>query len=186
MYQQKRMQANAAWAKRGIVLALVGVIALYLTACCAFYIKNIDLFEGTFFGRSSKLRGPELTEAEQDAIRDAEIRAETGRGMWNMMHRMAAQYEKNPTPQQISEIKEFYRLTAAWHPCHECREHFKRVLADHPVRADDNKELSLWLCEVHNIVNERLNKPLFPCNLDALKERWGSCGCFDNATSTTE
>ena len=29
-----------------------------------------------------------------------------------------------------------------------------------------------WFCEQHNEVNEMLGKPTFPCNLDALDERW--------------
>ena len=32
---------------------------------------------------------------------------------------------------------------------------------------------------------ERLGKPRFACTLDALKERWGSCGCFDVKNVTT-
>ena len=29
-----------------------------------------------------------------------------------------------------------------------------------------------------------LGKPRFECSLEALKERWGSCGCFDVKNGT--
>lgn len=32
--------------------------------------------------------------------------------------------------------------------------------------------MSLWMCEQHNEVNEKLGKQKFPCNLAALDERW--------------
>ena len=40
-----------------------------------------------------------------------------------------------------------------------------------------------------NKVNEKLGKPLFSCTIEALAEKWGSCGCFDlpgkNASSAS-
>ena len=41
-----------------------------------------------------------------------------------------------------------------------------------PPKVTDNKELSIWLCETHNIVNKRLNKPIFNCDFENLKKRW--------------
>ena len=60
------------------------------------------------------------------------------------------------------------------------------MLAASPPRAHlaDNRALSLWLCAAHNEVNARLGKPRFECSLEALKERWGSCGCFDEKNGT--
>lgn len=39
----------------------------------------------------------------------------------------------------------------------------------------------LWFCEQHNLVNERLEKDKFPCNLAALDARWkkGVPGCWN-------
>ena len=31
----------------------------------------------------------------------------------------------------------------------------------------------MWCCERHNEVNLKLNKPIFPCTMAALDERWG-------------
>ncbi|KAJ8866377.1 hypothetical protein PR048_032220 [Dryococelus australis] len=48
-----------------------------------------------------------------------------------------------------------------------------------PPPAQSQEQLSQWLCDVHNGVNERLGKPLFDCS--RVNERWrdgwkdGSC-----------
>ena len=30
----------------------------------------------------------------------------------------------------------------------------------------------MWLCEQHNLVNEKLGKDLFKCDMNTLDERW--------------
>jgi FAD-linked sulfhydryl oxidase len=45
---------------------------------------------------------------------------------------------------------------------------------------------ALWVCQQHNIVNEKIGKKTFPCNIDKINERWktGSDVCWlsDKAT----
>ena len=36
-----------------------------------------------------------------------------------------------------------------------------------------------WCCELHNEVNEILGKPLFPCNIKELDDRW-TTGCMED------
>jgi FAD-linked sulfhydryl oxidase len=177
----------AAPARRWALLAVSALAVLYVTACCAYYVRSLTIFGGGAL--LSTLRGGgtaasdsaspsplPLTEEEQKLA----VRAELGHGMWNMLHRMAAQYDKEPTAKRKGDMVEFFRLLGEFYPCPECAAHFRDMLRENPVEADDNRGLSLWLCRVHNIVNRRLGKPEFTCTLDALKERWGSCGCFDN------
>ncbi|CAN0405199.1 unnamed protein product, partial [Hapterophycus canaliculatus] len=40
--------------------------------------------------------------------------------------------------------------------------------------------LSLWACQQHNLVNEKIGKPTFQCTLPALDERWktGKKSCW--------
>ncbi|KAI9912317.1 hypothetical protein PsorP6_005927 [Peronosclerospora sorghi] len=42
-------------------------------------------------------------------------------------------------------------------------------------------QLFRWLCEQHNIVNRKLNKPVFVCTMENLEERWrkGKPSCWD-------
>jgi FAD-linked sulfhydryl oxidase len=106
-----------------------------------------------------------------------------------MLHRMAATFDKAPTPERRRDVERFFSLLGDLYPCEQCAAHFRGMLAEHPIDSTNNKALSLWLCRVHNVVNARLGKTEFPCTLDALKQAYGKCGCFDdpvaNATAAT-
>jgi hypothetical protein len=39
-------------------------------------------------------------------------------------------------------------------------------------RTSSRKELSTWICEQHNLVNQKLGKPLYSCDMETLDERW--------------
>ena len=39
-------------------------------------------------------------------------------------------------------------------------------------RTKSRKDLCTWLCEQHNIVNEKLGKPMFDCSMKNLDKRW--------------
>lgn len=43
-------------------------------------------------------------------------------------------------------------------------------LKDSPPKTESQESLSMWLCELHNNVNERIGKPLFDCS--KVFERW--------------
>jgi hypothetical protein len=184
--------------RRAVILGVLVLAALYVASCCIIWARSSSsassssTTSSSFFalpflsggggdastrGLRQSASGPaaEMTEEE----RKLAVRQELGRGTWNMLHRMAAQFDKSPTARKRQEAVTFFRLLGEFYPCPECAGHFREMLKEHPVEAGSNRELSLWLCRVHNIVNERLGKPAFPCTLEALKERWGSCGCFD-------
>lgn len=188
--------AKAVLLKRLLAAAVFFAVAFYLGACCALQWTG-------FNGRGET--APEATLAAGDAARalrgggDAEqklseeaekaaIRAELGHGTWNMLHRLAAAFDKAPSAQRQADVVQFFRLFSELYPCDKCAAHFRAMLAESPVQAGSNRQLSTWLCERHNEVNTRLHKPAFDCSLSNLKEHYGSCGCFDeiNATATTD
>lgn len=39
-------------------------------------------------------------------------------------------------------------------------------------RLETREEFVLWCCELHNHVNEKLSKPVFPCRVSELDARW--------------
>jgi FAD-linked sulfhydryl oxidase len=41
-----------------------------------------------------------------------------------------------------------------------------------PVTVESNKDLSIWLCEIHNDVNEKLGKERFDCSEENIFKRW--------------
>lgn len=169
---------------RNLFLLFCGLFCAYLGACCTILVSSSD--KGLALLRTEALarRGAAAPPADE-AAEKALVRAELGRGAWNLLHRLAAAFDKAPTPARTAQAEAFFGGLAALYPCPECAAHFRELLLAHPVDARDNRRLSQWLCTVHNLVNERLGKAPFPCDLDSLKERWGKCGCFDPPNATT-
>ena len=55
--------------------------------------------------------------------------------------------------------------------------HFQSILESHPPDTTNRTTISQWGCRVHNIVNEKLGKPVFDCR--KIGEMW-KCGCADD------
>ena len=159
------------------ILLLGALFCAYLGACCS-YVLLLDRSTSSPAPASRALRAPPPTELEEEAA----ARAQLGRSSWELLHRLAAAFDKAPTPQRVKDGEQFFTLLSELYPCEECAGHFRKHLQTSPVDARDNKRLSLWLCKVHNEVNVRLGKPEFPCALESLADRWGKCGCFGNLT----
>ncbi len=41
-----------------------------------------------------------------------------------------------------------------------------------PITVENNIDLSIWLCEIHNDVNEKLGKERFDCSAENIFKRW--------------
>jgi hypothetical protein len=180
------MHALRASRPRALLLVLLAAVALSLTACCAAWVSALP--GGASGARALRLPGggdADVDEAAAAARAKAATRAALGRATWELLHRLAAKFDAAPTPARVAEVTRFFSALSTLYPCDECAAHLREMLAARPVDARDNKALSLWLCATHNDVNARLGKPAFPCTLDKIKERWGECGCFGNATGAT-
>ena len=59
-----------------------------------------------------------------------------------------------------------------WRKQTYCAKDFQDNLAKSPVKARSREDLSMWLCEQHNLLNEKLGKDLFKCDMKTLDERW--------------
>jgi len=72
------------------------------------------------------------------------------------------------------------------YPCPYCAADFRASISASPPRVDSKEAFSLWLCEQHNLVNEKLNKPQFPCNMSDIKRRWreGDASCWTDESRT--
>jgi len=42
----------------------------------------------------------------------------------------------------------------------------------HNHRTQSREDLCVWLCQQHNLVNEKLGKPVFRCDISELDDRW--------------
>ncbi|XP_065558292.1 FAD-linked sulfhydryl oxidase ALR-like isoform X2 [Artemia franciscana] len=95
---------------------------------------------------------------------------ELGRSTWNFLHTMAAYYPEKPSEQDQNDMKNFLRIFSKFYPCSYCAEDFKRDLEVLPPVTENRHALSQWLCQIHNIVNEKVGKPIFDCS--KVDERW--------------
>lgn len=175
-YTRSSSQSWALLARYNVILAVLFFIILYVGYCCIRITSAGSALDTVF--------PPKQPTTLSDDEKKAQIRAELGRGTWNMLHRFAARFEKEPTEKQQEEAKDFIRLLGEFYPCPDCAKHFREMLAASPPDVSNNRALSVWFCERHNEVNARLGKQLFPCTLEALAERYGECGCFGNSTSS--
>eukprot|EP00563_Minutocellus_polymorphus_P004459 CAMPEP_0181043842 /NCGR_PEP_ID=MMETSP1070-20121207/12932_1 /TAXON_ID=265543 /ORGANISM="Minutocellus polymorphus, Strain NH13" /LENGTH=188 /DNA_ID=CAMNT_0023122215 /DNA_START=161 /DNA_END=724 /DNA_ORIENTATION=- len=95
-----------------------------------------------------------------------------GKSSWNLIHSMAAWYPDNPSREDERMMTQFMNAFARFYPCTYCATDFQNNLAKSPVKARSREDLCMWLCEQHNLVNEKLGKGLFNCDMKTLDERW--------------
>jgi FAD-linked sulfhydryl oxidase len=114
-------------------------------------------------------------------------REELGRSTWTLLHAAAAYYPDIPAPHDVSAARNLIDSLAALYPCLHCVDDFRTSVKASPPRLDSRASFSVWLCEQHNLVNSKLDKPQFDCNLAKLDERWrdGQPSCF-HKSSTAE
>ena len=103
-------------------------------------------------------------------------RAELGRATWKFLHTMAARFPEEPTPDDRKTLETFIHLFGRLYPCGECAQHFRELLAKYPPQTSSRNAAAGWLCFAHNLVNERLEKPIFDCNNIG---DFYDCGCGD-------
>ncbi|KAL7677803.1 hypothetical protein ACOME3_004036 [Neoechinorhynchus agilis] len=120
---------------------------------------------------------PQLTITEERPI----VRDELGRATWSLLHTMASTFPEKPTALEQTSALQFIDALVRFYPCEECRLHWKKEVEMHPPDASNRKTLSLWLCEQHNAVNQRLGKDLFDCK--RVDKRWKFAGKGPNTES---
>jgi FAD-linked sulfhydryl oxidase len=92
---------------------------------------------------------------------------------------MAAYYPESPSDKQQNEMEAMMRTFSKYYPCSDCSYYMKEWMKGHPPMTQNRESFSLWMCNMHNEVNERLGKPIFDCS--KVDERWldgwsdGSC-----------
>ncbi len=83
-----------------------------------------------------------------------------GPHMWLMLHIITMSYPDNPNDFHKQTYADFFTLLKDILPCEECQKHFKRYLAEYPIRPhlDTRADLIKWLIQIHNFVNISLGK----------------------------
>ncbi|THH10718.1 hypothetical protein EW146_g8289 [Bondarzewia mesenterica] len=102
-----------------------------------------------------------------------------GRATWTFLHTTAAYYPDKPTVYQRAQMLSLLRALPTLYPCSHCATHLGQEMKTSPPDVSGRVALSRWLCQQHNLVNERLGKDQFDCA--KTDERWkdgpsdGSC-----------
>ncbi|KAI3656200.1 hypothetical protein MP638_002649 [Amoeboaphelidium occidentale] len=104
-------------------------------------------------------------------------REELGRATWRLIHTMATKFPLKATEEDSLLFETFILLLGRIYPCSECSGHFRQLLSKKEPKIQSRKDAVLWACEAHNIVNKRLGKKLFNCEM--ADEAW-KCGCADS------
>eukprot|EP00903_Cladosiphon_okamuranus_P006194 g6091.t1 len=108
-------------------------------------------------------------------------KGELGAATWGLIHTTAAHYPDIPSEETQNHARALMTSLAALYPCTYCRKDFKEEIRKQPPDVGSRLALSLWACQQHNLVNEKIGKPTFACTLPALDERWktGKKSCWE-------
>ena len=91
---------------------------------------------------------------------------ELGRASWKLLHSIPNRYpESNPSQVEKTEMYNFLKLFGKLYPCKMCSDHFITMFNATPPESylKNRKSLRLTICRWHNMVNNRLKKPILPC-----------------------
>jgi len=85
---------------------------------------------------------------------------------WKFLHYISLGYPDNPTDRDKQNYKNFFYSLSNVIPCQKCSNNFKKNLNDYPIdnSLDNRESLSKWLIDIHNSVNQELNKPILDYN----------------------
>eukprot|EP00944_MAST-04C_sp_MAST-4C-sp1_P004750 g4750.t1 len=90
-----------------------------------------------------------------------------GRRAWFVLHSFAAKYPEHPSPEDKQAMLNLIAAFGQLYPCKLCRKHLQQQLREPslgPPRVENRRELSTWICELHNMVNADIGKPQIDCN----------------------
>ncbi|KAF8910833.1 ERV/ALR sulfhydryl oxidase domain-containing protein [Mucidula mucida] len=167
------------------------IAALFVVATVAFLHpptrSYIDPWTGDLFGEGGVEgmlhRNQEFPFKAHDGgavimpqLGNATAKAALGRATWKLLHTITLRFPEKPTQDEREALNSYFHLLSRLYPCGECAAEFQKLLKRLPPQTSSRRSAALWLCSLHNEVNQRLGKPHFDCaHLDAEYD----CGCGD-------
>jgi len=103
-------------------------------------------------------------------------RESLGHFSWSVLHTVAAHFPDRPTPAETAAATSLITSFSILYPCQDCAADFRKSLSLNPPHAETRQALSVYICDLHNEVNDKLGKPTFPCTLSSLDSRWRDGG----------
>jgi hypothetical protein len=85
-----------------------------------------------------------------------------GPSAWKFLHAITFNYPEQPTESDIRSVIEFFRSLPSVLPCDLCSKHLLQNYKNLPPEDHTQNRATLvrWLFDLHNKVNESLNKPI--------------------------
>ena len=78
-----------------------------------------------------------------------------GSSTWTFLHTMSSYYPDNPEPPVQQSVIDLMNAMSKLYPCSFCAKHLGKELLLRPPDVSSRERLELWMCELHNEVNER-------------------------------
>lgn len=79
---------------------------------------------------------------------------------WKFLHTITFAYPDQPTLQQQRSATDLFTSLQDMLPCPACQGHYQEFLKQNPIPVSNAVDLQKWLVNLHNSVNQRLQKPL--------------------------
>ena len=95
-----------------------------------------------------------------------------GQNTWNFLHTIATKYPTKPNVHDKQNIIGFMNTLASTYPCVRCRNHLKQNLNTYGYHVNNRTDISIWLCFLHNKVNEKTSKYIYDCNINKLDKMY--------------
>lgn len=103
-----------------------------------------------------------------------------GNAMWTPLHAITFNYPIKPTQEDKNKYKNYFTITGNILPCKYCRNSYNTYAKYIPLDQflDSREGMVYWLYVIHNLVNQKLYKPLFPlCEVVVIYEKMrAKCG----------
>ena len=81
-----------------------------------------------------------------------------GKFGWGFIHNVALGYPEDLTYMKKEQYRKFFEVIGDVLPCLDCQDHYKEMIADYPPIMTNKDTLFKWTVDIHNKVNERINK----------------------------
>ena len=97
-----------------------------------------------------------------------------GKHTWAVLHSIAASYANFPNETEKHNFQMFFDGLINSYPSNNSL--IKEIIKEKPLEHNSREELVYYICEIHNIMNKKLNKTKFNCR-NAFDIWGGDCGC---------
>lgn len=84
--------------------------------------------------------------------------SEWGPPGWKFLHSVAHGFPETPDESTQEKYRMFFTLVGSTLPCVLCRDSYNTFISENPVRTTSRADLTRWLWEIHNKVNDKLDR----------------------------